>query len=102
MRIAAYAVISVSFVYNALDDFVRGRRTDIVWLALAFNYIVVLGLLALDLGDIVAWIDARAALTIPATIAALAVSWQTGHRILDQRRLQRIMERQNGSNKALG
>ena len=88
-RIIAYTVISISFVYNAIDDNVQNRRTDIVWAALAAEHIAVLALLALDLGDIVMWMDARLWLTPTTTIAALAVAWQTSQRIAAKRRMER-------------
>lgn len=88
-RIIAYTVISISFVYNAIDDNVQNRRTDIVWAALAAEHIAVLALLALDLGDIVMWMDARLWLTPTTAIAALAVAWQTSQRIVAKRRAEK-------------
>lgn len=86
LRIVAYTVISLSFVYNAIDDHVQHRHTDIVWAALAAEHIAVLALLALDLGNVVSWMDSRLYLTPTTAIAALAVGWQTGQRIVEQRR----------------
>lgn len=86
VRIVAYAVISLSFVYNAIDDNIQNRRTDIVWAALAAEHIAVLALLALDLGDVVMWMDARLFLTPTTAIAALAVAWQTSQRLIARSR----------------
>lgn len=87
-RVVAYTVISLSFVYNAIDDNIQNRRTDIVWAALAAEHIAVLALLALDLGDVVSWMDTRLYLTPTTAIAALAVAWQTSQRLIARRRME--------------
>lgn len=84
LRVVAYTVMAISFLYNAIDDTVRGRRTDIVWASLAFLFAFSIGTLSLDLVAIVAWVDTRSALTAPALFAAWAVAWQTSRRILDR------------------
>lgn len=88
----AYAIMAISFMYNVVDDLVRGRRTDIVWSTLAFLYLFNIALLALDLGDIAAWVDTRSLLTIPALLAAAAVSWQTSQRIIDRQHAKKDAE----------
>lgn len=90
LRVVAYAIMAVSFTYNAVDDLVHGRRTDIVWSTLAFLYVFSIALLALDLGDIAAWIETRSLLTIPALLAADAVSWQTSQRIIDKQKIREV------------
>ena len=87
LRIVAYTIISLAFVYNAIDDNQRNRRTDVVWASLATEHIAVLTLLALDLGDIVSWMDARLLLTPTTVVAALAVAWQTSQRLLERRHI---------------
>lgn len=89
LRVVAYTVMAISFLYNAIDDTVRGRRTDIVWASLAFLFAFSIGTLSLDLVAIVAWADTRSALTVPALLAAGAVSWQTSRRILDRQDIEK-------------
>lgn len=85
LRIVAYAMLSLAFAYNAVDDNQANQRTDIVWAALAAEHIAVLTLLALDLGDVVSWMDARLLLTPTTVVAALAVTWQTSRRLAGRR-----------------
>lgn len=85
LRVVAYTVMAISFLYNAVDDTVRGRRTDIVWGALSFFFAFSIGALSLDLVALAAWMDTRSALTFPALLAAGAVAWQTSRRIADRR-----------------
>lgn len=92
VRIIAYTIISVSFVFNAIDDNIQNRRTDIVWAALAAEHIAVLALLALDLGDVVSWMDTRLYLTPTTAIAALAVAWQTSQRVIARTRSEEEQE----------
>lgn len=77
IRIAAYSVASVGLTFFALDDFNEGRRTAIIWAAMAFQNVMVLALLALDLSAAVAWMEARYLLTPSAVFAAVAIGYNT-------------------------
>lgn len=83
-RIIAYAVQSLLLVYLAIDDYEQGRKSDIVWAALGVQSIAVLALLSLDIGSIIVWMEARYILTLPAAVAAVAVAWYAGRRIIQQ------------------
>lgn len=77
IRVAAYSVASVGLIFFALDDYNEGRRTAIIWAAMAFQNVMVLALLALDLSAAVAWMEARYLLTPSAVFAAVAIGYNT-------------------------
>lgn len=96
MRVIAYTVMAISFLYNAIDDLVRGRRTNIVWASLSFLFTFSIGTLSLDLGAVVAFIDSRTFLTFPALLAACTVAWQTSQRIADRLALDGNLPHERG------
>lgn len=95
LRVVAYATMATSFLYNAVDDTVRGQRTDVVWWSLSFLFVFSIGTLSLDLTSLAAWIDTRSALTIPALIAASVAMWQTLQRIIDKRNIREADDEHN-------
>lgn len=93
IRVAAYSVASVGLAFFALDDFAGGRRTAIIWAAMALQNVMVLALLALDLSAAVVWAEARYLLTPSAVFAAIAIGYNTFVRA--QEILQTIREDRN-------
>lgn len=84
IRVVAYAAQSLILVYLAIDDYERGRKSDIVWAALAIQSMSVLALLSLDIGSVIVWIEARYILTLPATVATIVIGWFAGRRLMEQ------------------
>jgi hypothetical protein len=93
VRVAAYSVAAVGLIFFALDDYNEDRRTAIIWAAMAFQNVMVLALLALDMSAAVAWMEARYLLTPSAVFAAVAIGYNTVVRA--QEMLQTSREERN-------
>jgi hypothetical protein len=70
IRIAAYFVITCAGAYLFFDDQARGRGSRFVWLAIGFEHVAMLLLLALDLQYVADWIAVYRVLWIFTPMAA--------------------------------
>jgi protein-S-isoprenylcysteine O-methyltransferase Ste14 len=72
IRIVSYAVMSIAFVYLAIDDHERRSLARWLWMSFAVQNVAVLLLLAISVQGAASWLDIRWMLT-PFTVVSTGV-----------------------------
>lgn len=88
-RIIAYALITAACAFLAIEDHARRSFARWVWIALGWEHLVVLVLLAFDLHEIVAWMEARWFITPFAIASAVTLAIYAYVRRVERLRFRR-------------
>lgn len=91
-RIIAYALITAACAFLAIEDHTRRSFARWTWIALGFEHLAVLVLLAFDLQEVVVWIETRWLLTPFAVATAVIMVIYAYQRRVERRRFRRNVQ----------